>query len=78
MNPPMQQELGALNFISEKALGVRSFYSGPNVISEHVAGWQSDGCVTLAAWHVTVRLTCLMPWQTIIICKLMCSTKERY
>ncbi len=36
----MQQELGALNFKSEKALGVRSFYCGPNVMSEHAAGCQ--------------------------------------
>ncbi len=37
----MQQELGALNFKSEKALGVRSFYSGPIVMSEHEGGCPS-------------------------------------
>jgi hypothetical protein len=52
----MQQELGALNFKSEKALGVRSFYSGRNVISEHGAGCQS-------AWLRNAR-SLARHWQT--------------
>jgi hypothetical protein len=52
----MQQELGALNFKSEKAFGVRSFYSDPNVMSEHGAGCQS-------VWMRNARsLAC--HWQT--------------
>ncbi len=52
----MQRELGALNFKSEKALVVRSFYSGPDVMSEHVAGWQT-------VWLRNARsLAC--HWQT--------------
>jgi hypothetical protein len=52
----MQRELGALNFKSEKALGVRPFYSGPNVISEHGAGCQS-------AWLRNARILA-RHWQT--------------
>ncbi len=54
----VRQELGALTK-SGKAFGVRSFYSGdPDAMSEH-DHVRLSGCVTLTAWHVTDRLTCL-------------------
>jgi hypothetical protein len=64
----MQRELGALNFKREKALWVRSFYSGPDVMSEHVASWQSVWLrnTRSLARHWQTHLPDAI-WQTILI-----------
>jgi len=59
----MRREFSAL-IKSRRTLWVRSFYKGdPNVITwlacthDHVS---LSGCVMLAVWHITGRLTCPM------------------